>query len=52
MAHNISKFESQFKYIIGNINEHVSGIYEVEQSNKKDFKFVNNYDFYKEMNII
>ncbi len=47
-------FQKQFKYLVDNTNSYIADQgYELpKESNLKDFIFVNNYDFYKNLNMI
>lgn len=44
-------FQQQFQYLISNIDHTLQANYDIAP-NTKPFQFVNNYDFYKDMNII
>lgn len=50
VEHNISKFEAQFNYLIGNLDAHLGERFGITDLPK--FRLVNNHDFYKDMSVV
>jgi tyrosyl-tRNA synthetase len=52
IEHNILSLQDQFKYLIGNLDAHLHDSFGSETLALQPIRFVNNIEFYKNMNVI